>query len=235
MIWQFIIAGFSLGAISSLHCVGMCGPLALSLPVHHLPGIRQFFSILFYQFGRVLTYALLGLIFGFAGRRIYLAGLQQWFSILAGIFILVLVVQYWIFRKTSQPFFLNRIYSLIQKLMIRTAQRKRNIGFLFFGLANGFLPCAMVYVAIAGALVTTQIGYSVLFMMMFGLGTLPAMFGISYFGQFISLPLRNSFKKTVPVFISVIAMILILRGMNLGIPFISPVLPLAPQAAVRCH
>jgi len=107
--------------------------------------------------------------------------------------------------------------------------------FLFFGIANGFLPCAMVYIALAGALVTTEVQHSVLFMAMFGLGTMPAMIAISYFRQFFSLRIRNSFRKIVPIFISVMAVILILRGMNLGIPFISPVLQSASHTAVICH
>ena len=109
------------------------------------------------------------------------------------------------------------------------------IPFLFFGIANGFLPCAMIYIALAGALVTTQVSHSVVFMAMFGLGTLPAMFAVNYFRQFFSLSLRNSFRRAVPVFVFLMAVILILRGMNLGIPFISPVLQSATGAAVDCH
>jgi sulfite exporter TauE/SafE len=232
---QFILAGFGLGALSSLHCVGMCGPLALSLPVHHLSKPQQFFSVLLYQSGRVVTYSILGCVLGFAGRRVYLAGFQQWFSILIGIFILLLVTQYWLFKKRAQPSFLTHFYVRVQKLMMKILENKSSGTFLFFGMANGLLPCAMVYVAIAGAMVTTEIANSVLFMAMFGLGTLPAMFAFSYFGQFISLPVRNSFKKAVPVFVSVMAVILILRGMNLGIPFISPFLSSPTEAAVSCH
>jgi sulfite exporter TauE/SafE len=92
-----------------------------------------------------------------------------------------------------------------------------------------------VYVALAGALTTTKVEHSVLFMAMFGLGTLPAMMAIGFFGQLFSLHIRNSFRKIVPVFISAMAVILILRGMNLGIPFISPVLQSASQTTINCH
>lgn len=235
MIWQTIIAGFSLGAVSSLHCVGMCGPLALSLPIHQQSKGEQSLSILLYQFGRVITYSVLGLIFGLAGRGVYLAGFQRWFSIVMGVSIFLLVMQYWIFRNQTQPSFLTNFYSHVRRLMITTLKGRTTGRFLFFGMANGLLPCAMVYVAIAGALVTTEIAHSVLFMALFGLGTLPAMFALSYFGQFVSLPARNYFKKAVPLLVSAIAIILVLRGMNLGIPFISPVLPSASQAAVSCH
>ncbi len=235
MPWQFIIAGFSLGVISSLHCVGMCGPLSFALPIQYLSNTQRLIAILLYQVGRVITYSSLGLVFGLAGRKVYLAGFQQWFSIGMGALILFLLVQYWIFRKRLQPNLVNKFYVSIQKLMTKILKIRGTTPFLFLGIANGFLPCAMVYIALAGALVTTEVQRGVLFMAMFGLGTMPAMIAISYFRQFFSLRIRNSFRKIVPIFIFVMAVILILRGMNLGIPFISPVLQSASHTAVICH
>ena len=235
MNWEFIIAGLTLGLISSLHCVGMCGPLSLALPIQYLFKTKRIIAIFLYQLGRVITYALLGLVFGLAGRKVYLAGFQQWFSIGMGVLIILLSIQYWIFRKRMQPNFLNNFYVAIQKLMGRILKIRGTVPFLFFGMANGLLPCGMVYIALAGALVTTEVQHSVLFMAMFGLGTMPAMMAISFFGQFFSLKIRNSFRKIVPVFISVMAVILILRGMNLGIPFISPILQSASSATISCH
>lgn len=235
MMWQFIIAGLTLGLISSLHCVGMCGPLSLALPMQYLFKTKRVIAILLYQTGRVITYSTLGLVFGLAGRRVYLAGFQQWFSIGMGILILFLLIQYSLFKKRLQPNFLDGFYLMIQKIMTKILKIKGTVPFLFFGMANGFLPCGMVYIALAGALVTTEIQQSVLFMAMFGMGTMPAMIAISFFGQFFSVRIRNSFRKIVPVFISVMAFILILRGMNLGIPFISPVLQSATVPGVSCH
>ncbi len=235
MPWQFIITGLVLGIISSLHCVGMCGPLSLALPTQYLPKAQRIIAMLLYQFGRVITYSTLGLIFGLAGRKVFLAGFQQWFSIGTGILIFFLVIQYWIFRKNLQPHFLNRFYLAVQTIMIRILKEKGIIPFLFFGIANGFLPCGMVYMALAGALVTTEIHQSVLFMASFGLGTLPAMIAVSFFRQFLGLQIRNSFRKVTPFVISIVAAILILRGMNLGIPFISPVLQSATEATISCH
>ena len=235
MIWQFIIAGFTLGTISSLHCVGMCGPLSLALPIQYLFKAQRIIAIVLYQIGRVVTYSTLGLIFGLAGRRLYVAGFQQWFSIAMGILILFLLIQYWIFRKRVQPNFIIGFYSGIQNLMRKILKIRGPMPFLFFGIANGLLPCGMVYLALAGALVTTQVQYSVAFMAMFGLGTMPAMIAVSLFRQLFSLQLRNTFRKAVPIFISVMAIILILRGMNLGIPFISPVLQSASGTPISCH
>ena len=235
MIWQFTIAGFTLGLIGSLHCVGMCGPLALALPVQYLYKSQRTFAIILYQAGRVITYATLGLVFGLAGRQVYLAGFQQWFSMGMGMLIIFLLIQYCIFRRNVRPALLNNFYLGVQRVMIKILKTRGASSFLFFGMANGLLPCGMVYIALAGALVTTAVHQSVLFMAMFGLGTVPAMIAISLFRQFFSLRVRNSFRKIVPVFVTVIALVLILRGMNLGIPFISPVLPSASQVATSCH
>jgi len=235
MLWQFIVTGFTLGIISSLHCVGMCGPLMFALPLQNTSRTKRIAGILLYQLGRVLTYSALGLVLGLAGRNIYLAGLQQWFSIGMGILILFLLIQYWIFRKKMQPGFLNSFYMAVQKLMIRTLKSKGIFSFLLFGMANGFLPCGMVYIALAGALAATEVYQSVSFMAFFGLGTLPAMMVVAFFRQFFSLQARNSFRRLVPIFVSVIAIVLILRGMNLGIPFISPILPSAPEPSITCH
>jgi len=235
MFWPVFIAGFSLGAISSLHCVGMCGPLALALPVGHLSKTMQLVSLLLYQFGRIITYALFGLIFGLAGRRIYIAGLQQWFSIIIGIAVLILVVLYWVYKNPLQPFVFRKAFSYVQSFMTRAFHSNKNSGsFILLGMANGLLPCAMVYVAVAGALTSAQVSYSIAFMAMFGAGTLPAMMIIGYFGRMVSLPVRNIFKKSIPFFMTIMGLLLILRGLNLGIPFISPEMPEAFHTTVSC-
>jgi uncharacterized protein len=236
MLSAIIIAGLSLGAVSSLHCVGMCGPLALALPVHHLSKPRQLLSLFLYQFGRIITYSAFGLLFGLAGRTIYVAGFQQWFSIVLGIMVLLLVVLYWVYKNPLQPTAFKKLFSPVQSYMITAFRSKKSSGgFLLLGIANGLLPCAMVYVAIAGALTTTEVSHSILFMAMFGAGTLPAMMIISYFGKMVSLPVRNMFRRSIPLFMTLMAIVLILRGMNLGIPFISPILEGPFSDAVVCH
>jgi sulfite exporter TauE/SafE len=236
MMWAFIIGGFSLGLAGSLHCVGMCGPLALALPVYHLTGVKKFISLLLYQVGRITTYATLGLLFGLVGRRLYIAGIQQWLSLLLGISILLSAPFYFHGKRTLHMNFLNRFYFSVQKTignLLRTG--KGFTSFFLMGMANGLLPCGMVYIAIAGALSTIDVTSSVLFMAFFGAGTLPAMMMISYFGKMIPLSARSSMKKAVPYFIAVMGVLLILRGLNLDIPFISPAMPAVPGEVVSCH
>ena len=236
MLWAAIIAGLTLGAAGSLHCVGMCGPLSLALPTSHLTRAKQFFSLLVYQFGRIITYSLIGLLFGLAGRRIYISGYQRWFSIGLGILVLSLTVIYFVQKNTVHFAFFNRFYHSIQRLIGRILQKNKGpLGFFWLGLANGLLPCGLVYVAIAATLSFTEIIESVSFMAAFGAGTLPAMMMVGMAGSMIKPEARQLMRKAVPVFVTLMGIVLILRGMNLGIPFISPELPGSPGDAVICH
>jgi hypothetical protein len=237
MQWPLLISGFTLGLAGSLHCIGMCGPLSLALPTHHLPAIRKFISLVTYQLGRIITYSCIGLVSGAAGRRIFISGYQQWFSIGMGILILFFAILYFSRKSASLKFtFVDRYYTSVQNLIVRLLRSSSGIkGFILLGMANGLLPCGMVYVALATAFSFTEVFESVFFMAMFGAGTLPAMMLVAYT---IPVPLtkaRHFFKKAVPSFMVAMAVLLILRGMNLGIPFISPQLPDTPVNAVICH
>jgi sulfite exporter TauE/SafE len=236
MLWPVLISGFTIGAAGSLHCVGMCGPLSLALPVNHLSKPQKFFSLLLYQFGRVITYSLIGLVFGLAGRRIYISGYQQWFSIGLGVLILSFAALYFFHRYTLQLKFLNRFYSAVQKLISSILKNAGGpLSFLLMGLANGLLPCGLVYVAVAATLSFTEVFHSVGFMAMFGLGTLPAMMLVAYAGQKLKLETRQLLRKAVPFLVVAMGCILIMRGLNLGIPFLSPELPQSPGEAIDCH
>jgi len=236
MSWGIIIAGFTLGAAGSLHCVGMCGPLSLALPVHHFSKAGKLIALLLYQFGRIITYAAIGLLFGIAGRQLYLAGYQQWFSIIAGSVILIAAVLYFVHKKRARLSFLNKFYQGVQNIIIKILRSSTGLpGFILLGMANGLLPCGMVYVALASSLSFTTAADSTVFMAMFGAGTLPAMLAVGYAGTFMNQRLRTSLRSFTPVFMTLMGVLLILRGLNLGIPFISPLMPGAPGDAVNCH
>ncbi len=236
MLWPVLISGFVLGSAGSLHCIGMCGPLSLALPIQHLSRAKKFFSLLLYQFGRIITYSAIGLVFGLAGRRIYIAGYQQYFSIIMGALIIGLSILYFLRHKTIHLKFLNRFYFFVQRqiaTLLKSAIRPS--GFLLMGMANGLLPCGMIYIALAATLSFTEVFQSVGFMAMFGAGTLPAMMLAGYAGQMIKPGWRISLQKLVPVFITAMGILLVLRGMNLGIPFISPELQQSPVDQLICH
>jgi len=236
MLQAAVIAGFTLGAAGSMHCIGMCGPLSLALPMHHLSKPSRFFSLLLYQAGRVFTYATIGLILGLAGRKIYIAGYQQGFSISMGTLIIILAVFYFLNKRSVHFSLFNGFYSGVQKIISRLLRSSKGpIGFFLIGMANGLLPCGMVYIAVASALSFATVSESAGFMAMFGAGTLPAMMLVGYAGQAIKPEIRFSIRKAVPFFIMLMGIVLILRGLNLGIPFLSPELPVSSAENVLCH
>jgi len=212
----------------------MCGAIAFSLPVQGLSPVKKTAGILLYNGGRITMYALFGLLFGLLGRQIYIAGFQQWFSIIAGILIIFVVLNILFPFHLQLPAFCNT-HGLAQKWMSRFLRRPHLSNMYLIGVANGMLPCGLVYFAITGALVTGTVANAVLFMATFGLGTLPTMFAVSYFGYMLKLSVRQMVKKAVPFFMAVMGMLLILRGMGLGIPYVSPFVPGAPKAVVSCH
>jgi uncharacterized protein len=230
-----LIAGLLLGLAGSLHCVGMCGPLSFALPVHHLSAGRKAAALGMYHAGRIFTYAVLGLLFGLAGRKLYLAGMQQTLSVLSGCLMLLFTVQYFVLRQTWQPAFIRKFHIRLQYAMVALLNKNSWTSFISFGAMNALLPCGMVYIAIAGALSTNNVLQGVIFMVGFGLATLPAMLLLQLFGSMLDLRMRNNMKKLTPYFIGIIAMLLILRGLNLGIPFISPVMENLRGHEVHCR
>jgi sulfite exporter TauE/SafE len=129
------------------------------------------------------------------------------------------------------PSFISKVKSAMSSLF-----KKRNFAGLFLiGALNGLLPCGFVYMGIAGALTAGSIAESSLFMVLFGLGTFPAMLAVSLGSAFAKPAARNYARKLYPVGAAIIAVLFILRGLSLDIPYLSPALPSAPQSEVRCH
>lgn len=211
------------GLISSLHCVGMCGPIAMMLPVSRTDKTKRFFQTMLYHFGRLTAYGFLGLVFGILGKGLFIAGMQQQLSIIVGVLMILFVI---IPEKTlAQYNFSRSIFKLISKVKSSLgAQFKRKSPDALFtiGLLNGFLPCGMVYVALFGAIAMQNEGLSVLYMVLFGIGTIPLMTLVVYMSQLITFPVRRKIQRMIPVMVVLIGTLFILRGMGLDIPFVSP-------------
>lgn len=212
-----------LGLLGSFHCVGMCGPIAFVLPVNKKNESQKAFQIVLYHFGRLLSYSFIGLIFGLVGKGLYLAGFQQRVSILIGVLMIVLtLIPVRIFNKYnfSKPLYLliGKVKSNLGKLL----KKKSNKALFTIGILNGFLPCGLVYMALVGSIATTNSLSGAFYMFLFGLGTIPLMTSAVYLGNFLSIKVRNKIQKAIPIFIVLIGILFILRGLGLGIPYISP-------------
>jgi len=210
------------GLISSLHCVGMCGPIAMMLPVDRSNEAKKVLQIILYHLGRITAYASLGLVFGILGKSFYLAGVQQQLSIFVGAFMIsIVIIPEKIFMKYnfSKPVF--RLISRLRSALGNQFKKKTNPALFMIGLLNGFLPCGLVYIALFGALAMQGISLGLLYMVLYGLGTVPMMSLAVYFGGFLSLNFRNKLQKIIPAAVVLIGALFILRGFGLG-NFISP-------------
>ncbi|MNQ00816.1 hypothetical protein D3C85_134720 [compost metagenome] len=232
-----LYTAFFFGLISSLHCIGMCGPIALMLPVERNNPAKKISQIVTYHLGRLAAYATIGLIFGLIGKGFFLAGMQQKLSIFIGISIIVVIL---IPERTfAQYNFSKPVFKLISKVKTKLGSQFKNRSYksLFtIGLLNGFLPCGMVYVALFGAIAMQSAGFGVLYMILFGLGTVPMMSSVVYLNSFLTVSIRNKIQKAIPYVGVLIGVLFILRGLGLGIPYVSPTnMSLFVQENPNCH
>lgn len=217
------LSALIVGLVGSLHCAGMCGPIAVAIPLNNRSWSSRIFGSLTYNTGRTFTYAILGAIFGLAGFGLAIGGLQQWVSMLLGsIMILGVIIPRFGHLGQSVTRVSGLISQHVKKLFSKYFRIRTYPSLFFLGILNGFLPCGLVYIALAGALVMSQVSEGALYMIFFGLGTLPMMMVISLAGNMISGRFRIKLSKALPYFIVFLGLIFILRGMNLGIPYLSP-------------
>jgi uncharacterized protein len=219
---------FILGLVGSLHCAGMCGPLALALPGAGASGLAFHLGRAAYNVGRVTSYALIGLVFGLVGRTLMLAGVQRWASLLAGAVVLLALLP-----ATRVGLGLPAIKSVAWiKAGFASMLRHRSVSAMYLlGVLNGFLPCGLVYVAAAATLSLQSVASAAGYMVAFGVGTIPMMLGIALVGRNVQMAVRFKYQKLVPVCLVLMGTLLILRGLSLGIPYISPDLSMSRS----CH
>lgn len=212
-----------LGLLGSLHCVAMCGPIALALPVHQFNTTKKTASILLYHLGRISVYVVLGVVFGTVGKGLFIAGFQQNVSIILGILLILGVLFF--NEKKMQNLVLSpnsKAYIKFKNTFGTYIRKKTPVSFVIMGMLNGLLPCAMIYMALFGAIATQGSLYGGLFMLWYGLGTIPLLSLLVLMGNWVTNNFKNKFKKAVPVFLIFTGCLLIIRGLNLDIPYLSP-------------
>ncbi|MBI3414151.1 MAG: sulfite exporter TauE/SafE family protein [Verrucomicrobia bacterium] len=223
---------FLLGLAGSLHCAGMCGPLVLALPVTSSANWPFVLGRGIYQFGRLITYTTLGALLGALGHTLALAGWQRWVSIVAGGSILA-----GLFVSSNFPATLRvaRMVGLLKAGLGRLLRQRSLVSLLLLGVLNGLLPCGLVYAASAGALAAGDVVGGARYMFAFGLGTVPLMLGLALAGKRLQVVLRFKLEKLIPICLLLMAAMLILRGLSLGIPYLSPTLSVTADGHVSCH
>ena len=231
----YLIGGLIIGFAGSLHCAGMCGPLQLLVPSRvkgQAPGTKEF---IIYHIGRVTLYSLLGVLSGLIGLQLMLFQSFQWISIILGSIMLVFA---WAGLERNGKLS-QHVMALLQHRLQKVYQALRvNPSLLLIynvGLLNGLLPCGLVYFALLNAIASQHIAIGFASMAMFGLGTLP----IFIFLKVVRSKVKNQriLTQLQPYILTVAALLIILRGLNLGIPYLSPTIEKASKygaPSVKC-
>ncbi|WP_417428615.1 sulfite exporter TauE/SafE family protein [Halpernia sp.] len=226
-----IFSALTLGFASGFHCIGMCGPIALSMGLTKKQATNYYLQNLTYQFGRITTYSFLGAVLGIVGQGFQLAGFQSYLTIIVGILLIIMAV----FSFGGKDFaskipFLSKFLLKVKMNLGRLLQKADYKSRFLTGILNGFLPCGMVYMALTASLAAGGILQSAGFMALFGLGTLPFMFAIVLVGNLVTTAFRIKVLKVIPVLMIILGGLFILRGLELGIPYISP-----PANSLQVH
>lgn len=218
-----ILSALGLGFASGFHCIGMCGPIALSLGLNKQQAVNFYFQNLTYQFGRIVTYTILGALLGIIGEGFEIVGFQRYLTIFVGI--LLILMAFFSFGGKDFASRIPFINNALLKVKIKLGQYLQKSDYqsrFITGLMNGLLPCGMVYMALTASLAYGGVANGATFMLFFGLGTLPFMFAVVLVGNLVSQNFRNTVLKIIPFMMIILGGLFILRGLELGIPYISP-------------
>lgn len=205
-----------------MHCIGMCGPLMLAVPSNAAHRLMFIIERVIYNAGKAVTYGCMGALVGFAGKQL-LMNIQQDLSIFLGTLLLVTVaVPLWLKSTLNRFSPLKYLYEFVKARFSVLMKRRGKTTLFVMGMLNGLLPCGLVYTALLGATVVADVWQSALFMVVFGVGTVPALIVVSLTGKLMSFRFRSLLTRALPALSVALALLLILRGLNLGIPLISP-------------
>ncbi len=218
------LSALLLGLMGEIHCIGMCGPIALILPVDRKSRPKTAVQLTLYHLARIMAYGTMGLVLGFFGRGLQLAGLQQKISLIFGLIMIIVALFPAAGRAFSArtPAFWTRAVGRLKTAMQSYLQKRSYSAFFVMGFLNGYLPCGLVYLAMVGALATGSPWHGALYMMIFGLGTTPALMLITWLQRSFSAGLRNRLNRLIPYAVAFVGLLFVLRGLNLNIMFVSP-------------
>lgn len=219
--FSIFVSAFFLGIVSNLHCVGMCGPIIMAIPFSKKENTTKIAEIIEYHLGRIFTYALLGFLIGLIGFGFKLIGYLQVLSILSGIGIII-----YAWRKHLNSLFNRKsngvpFFSFFSSKMSFLFKKEIPFKLFLFGVLNGLLPCGMVYTGLITAVSTGSPIYSAYTLFFFGLGTLPGLILFSFYSDKITHVLKRRINKLLPILITIIGLLILIRGLNIKIPYLS--------------
>ncbi|MDG5767935.1 sulfite exporter TauE/SafE family protein [Balneolales bacterium ANBcel1] len=219
---DFFWTAFLLGFAGSAHCIGMCGPIAVALPGKTDAWARYVSGRVLYNAGRAVTYTMMGAVLGLLGLGAWLVGYQQALSVITGAGIVLVTLVVWNRSWTLEKGWFSGISAFFHRVMQPLMRAGTGQSMFLIGIVNGFLPCGLVYVALAAALTTGGVLNGMIYMALFGIGTAPVMFMMAVSPGLLTGTWQLRLQKAIPWLAVLVGLLLILRGLSLGIPFISP-------------
>ncbi len=219
--FSIFISAFFLGIISNLHCVGMCGPIILAIPFSKKDKTSKIAGIIEYHFGRIFTYALLGFLIGLIGLGFKIIGYLQILSLASGIGIIIYAWRKHLTALLNKKNIGIPFFSFFSSKMGTLFKKEVSFKFLLLGILNGLLPCGMVYTGLITAVSTGSPIYSAYTLFFFGLGTLPGLILFSFYSDKITHLFRKRINRLLPFLITIIGILILIRGLNIKIPYLS--------------
>lgn len=228
------IAALAMGLTGSLHCAGMCGPIIWVLPFSSFPSYKRWIAIGLYHTGRISMYAALGWLL-YAFRALFHPQWQQYVSIAAGV--VLLLAGLWSFFPGRLPAMRLPWMGLVQARLGKLLTRPSLHGLFLGGVLNGLLPCGLVYMALSLSVTAGSASAAILLMYTFGAGTLPMLVGITLLRRKLRFTSGVWIRRWVPLALFFFGSLLVVRGMNLGIPYLSPRISMEQHTlkASCCH
>jgi uncharacterized protein len=207
---MFITALF-IGFLGSLHCAGMCSPLAIAVTNLSKPA---FINRFIYNGGRILSYGFQGLIAASVGSLFEFTGLQTMLSISLGI--LLILAGFAGITSFNIPFLSSAIQKSTTFIKIKLGdfiKKKTKLSLIITGTLNGLLPCGLTYMALTYCLTIINPIEGFFYMLVFGLGTLPVMLGLTTVIQTLMLKFNFSVRRLTTVTMVILGVMLISRSL----------------------
>ena len=208
-----------MGFTGSLHCAGMCGPIVWIMPFQVFQGVKKIAALGLYHLGRISVYASLAIVLH-SFRSLFDPKVQQYISLgLGGILLVIGILSFF----PSHQLKINLPWAETVKKHLGKLIGRPGLGTIgLAGILNGLLPCGLVYMALSASLAAATPIDAALFMYVFGLGTLPMLVSITLLKTRFSFIRTPNMRRLVPVMVFAFGCLFMLRGMNLGIPYLSP-------------
>ena len=207
-----MIGAFIIGLFGSLHCVGMCGPVMMAF----MSPKQSKSGFVLYHSGRIITYVLIGMLLGLLGATLAFFQLQKVLTFVLGFGLILLYGIPSIRHNLEQFYYESRFYQRLKSFLSKNLSLRKR--WFLSGVANGFFPCGLTYVAAAGAVALGNSLEGAAFMISFGLGTLPALITLSFAGNVFSQRLRSLIPRSVTFIAILSGSLMIMRGLLTTLP-----------------